>query len=506
MKQKKLNDILYVFDITPYVITQDTDADVIKVQQECYEGYVELNPDLASKIVKYNYHMFTVTQQEWAPYVDADDKPSPELAWSADSATVTIGADDNIFPTLSNPHSVTVTYGSNDTSVATIDSSTGEITLLHDGGTTISAIFEGDDDYAAQTVTYILSVAPAQPSTITVTAPYGLSIFDEDNNDWVSMEPVGGESDATEATGTLTTGNSYSVEQRSGIGQGKEVTFSPSCGTGQQGTVGAEFIAPNQDLTITLSQPVPQGHTLTLEGQSIHDHVIVKFDNVTVQTDYQYFDVAENTVIDIYPTDNVANYDLNSGATWDTDHWTATMPDSDLTISISYVLPQENQGVTVTYNVNNTSQAAALWADDGQNYPDQMFVDGVRQTVANTYQFSTTGSHTVQYIFYDNVLDIVFHQDDQTTPIEITGFQVGSDIEEVTGNAWTVKQFDAGASDMVDVAQTYLPITPPTITGIGESTDRPQATIYVPSDSVSAYQAASVWSDISALIQAITVQ
>lgn len=504
MKQKKLNDILYVFDITPYVITQDTDADVIKVQQECYEGYVELNPDLASKIVKYNYHMFTVTQQEWAPYVDADDKPSPELAWSADSATVTIGADDNIFPTLSNPHSVTVTYTSSDTGKATIDASTGSITLVAEGNTTISAVFAGNDDYAAQTVTYTLTVQQAQPqplpspelawseesATVTIGESNSFPTLSNPHSVTVSYES----SDITKATIDASTGLITLVAEGN-------TTISASF-------AGDSELAPQTvSYALTVQQDQPSvGHTLTLEGASIHDHVTVKFDNVTVQTDYQYFNVAENTVIDIYPTDNVANYDLNSGATWDTDHWTATMPDSDLTISISYVLPQENQGVTVTYNVNNTSQAVTIWTGDNGNEPDQMFVDGVRQTVADTYQFSTTGSHTIQYIFYDNVLDIVFHMEDQTAPIEITGFQVGSNIEEVTGDAWTVKTFNTGESGMIDVEQTYLPITPPTIIGMGSSTDRPQATIYVPSDSVSAYQAASVWSNISESIQAIPVQ
>lgn len=73
MKQKRIGDILYVFDVTPYTISEDTDASIIKVQQEAYEGFVELNPDLTDKIVKYNYHMFTVNQQEWAPYVDAEE-------------------------------------------------------------------------------------------------------------------------------------------------------------------------------------------------------------------------------------------------------------------------------------------------------------------------------------------------------------------------------------------------------------------------------------------------
>ena len=160
MKQKKIGDILYVFDVTPYEITEDTDADIIKVQQECYEGFVYLNESLADKIVKYNYHMFTVTQQEWAPYVDA--KEDAGLEWSDDSATVTIGADDNVFPTLTNPNSLTVTYASTDTDVASIDSS-GQVTLVAAGSASISASFAGNDDYNAQIVTYELTVEATQP-------------------------------------------------------------------------------------------------------------------------------------------------------------------------------------------------------------------------------------------------------------------------------------------------------------------------------------------------------
>ena len=106
MKQKLIDKILYVFDVTPYEITEDADAaDVIKVQQECYEGFIALNPDLANKIVKYNYHMFTVNQLEWAPYVDQPD-PEPETRNSITGAdmdentglygTVTLSLEDEL--------------------------------------------------------------------------------------------------------------------------------------------------------------------------------------------------------------------------------------------------------------------------------------------------------------------------------------------------------------------------------------------------------------------------
>lgn len=244
MTQKRIGDILYVFQVTPYQITQDTDAEVIKVQEECYNGFVELNPDLAEKIVRYNYHTMTVTQQEWAPYVDEP-----------------------------------------------------------------------------------------QTQTITVTAPHGLNILVESDGSWVQMTPDPSDPDID--TGTLNIGASYSVEQRDGIGQGKTVTFTPQCGTGP-GTVGEGFTAPNEDLTITLSEPA-SGYTVTLDGESIHAHVTVKMNNETVSTEFQYLNVADNTVIDIYPTEDASHYSLQSGATWDTDHWTATINGSDLTIEINYI-------------------------------------------------------------------------------------------------------------------------------------------------------------------------
>ena len=91
-----------------------------------------------------------------------DTRPEAELSWSAASADVTYGADNNIFPTLTNTHSVPVTYSSSNAKAATINESTGEITLLDFTGTTqIKAIFAGNDDYLPKTVAYTLNVTKA---------------------------------------------------------------------------------------------------------------------------------------------------------------------------------------------------------------------------------------------------------------------------------------------------------------------------------------------------------
>lgn len=89
-------------------------------------------------------------------------KSQPGLAWSAESYTATIG-ETNTFPTLTNTNNVTVSYTSNSSSVASINETTGEITLVDAGGPVlISAVFDGNDTYRAQTVSYDLTVQAAE--------------------------------------------------------------------------------------------------------------------------------------------------------------------------------------------------------------------------------------------------------------------------------------------------------------------------------------------------------
>ena len=93
-------------------------------------------------------------------------KQNPGLSWGTGSKTVTIGADDNIFPTLTNPNSLAVTYDSSNKECATI-SEEGAITLVAAGKTDISAEFAGNDEFEAQTVKYTLTVKAA-PKAINV--------------------------------------------------------------------------------------------------------------------------------------------------------------------------------------------------------------------------------------------------------------------------------------------------------------------------------------------------
>ncbi len=89
------------------------------------------------------------------------------LSWGKSSASVTFGNGDDTYkylPVLQNPNSLSITCSSSEESVATVTNA-GEITIVGAGETILSAVFEGNDDYEAQTVTCTVKVNPAPSDT-----------------------------------------------------------------------------------------------------------------------------------------------------------------------------------------------------------------------------------------------------------------------------------------------------------------------------------------------------
>ena len=103
-----------------------------------------------------------------AKLYQGESKKPAGLSWGTASREVTIGAEDNNFPTLTNANNLPVTYASDNTEVATINAE-GKITLIAAGTTNISATFEGNEEYEAATVTYKLTVKPAADPSVDIT-------------------------------------------------------------------------------------------------------------------------------------------------------------------------------------------------------------------------------------------------------------------------------------------------------------------------------------------------
>ena len=93
-------------------------------------------------------------------YAQWTEKAVPTFAWSADSYTAALEAD-NTYPTLNNPDGLSpITYTSSNTGVATIDAN-GNITLVATGTTTITADGAETATHKSATDSYELTVVAA---------------------------------------------------------------------------------------------------------------------------------------------------------------------------------------------------------------------------------------------------------------------------------------------------------------------------------------------------------
>lgn len=88
-------------------------------------------------------------------------KKAAGLSFGTSARTVTIGANDNVFPTLTNANNLPVTYNSSEKGVATI-AADGTITLVAAGSTVISAKSEETAEFEAGHAQYTLTVKTAE--------------------------------------------------------------------------------------------------------------------------------------------------------------------------------------------------------------------------------------------------------------------------------------------------------------------------------------------------------
>lgn len=86
-----------------------------------------------------------------------DVKATWDISFTANACDVYLG-EDNTFPSLNNAQGAEVVFSSSDTSVASVDAQTGEVTLLSAGTTTISATAPETDTHISTTVGYTLNV------------------------------------------------------------------------------------------------------------------------------------------------------------------------------------------------------------------------------------------------------------------------------------------------------------------------------------------------------------
>ena len=182
-------------------------------------------------------------------------------------------------------------------------------------------------------------------------------------------------------------------------------------------------------------------------------------------------------------------------------------------------------GLTVYYNITDISQPTVLFKGGGGSgsgsgsggvLPSAMIIDGTAVEVTNTYQFSTTGEHIVNYSFADNQIPEKFLSNSYGA---VTNVVIGDAITSIGENAFyycsslTSIDIPSGVTSIGSFAFQYcISLTSITV----EAVDPPQlesgvfsetndCPIYVPSQSVDEYRGSTStgWYEYASRIQAI---
>jgi hypothetical protein len=174
-------------------------------------------------------------------------------------------------------------------------------------------------------------------------------------------------------------------------------------------------------------------------------------------------------------------------------HFDATAPATFGGLTVHYLIDQSVASVNVNlFNGGGDSESGGGDSESGGGgvLPSAMYVDGVEETVVNSWLFETVGEHIVQYEFEDNTIPESF-LDGVHTAKNVT---VGTDIIGISALAFNLNLTSASVEAT----------TPPTIAdenSFGGGAYGQNYPIYVPTSAVSTYR--TQWNSLSSRIEAI---
>ena len=186
---------------------------------------------------------------------------------------------------------------------------------------------------------------------------------------------------------------------------------------------------------------------------------------------------------------------------------------------------------------SSSSSESGSGSGGGGVMPTKMYIDGVEETPINTWRFETTGEHIVQYEFESggvpeyyftdltHITEVIIGEDitqigshtfynNPITSVEIPDSVqlIGEDafygcalLEDATIGTGIITINTGAFGACTSLASlTVEATTPPALDGELFPDLVFNGTIYVPAESVSAYQAASNWNNHASKIQAIS--
>lgn len=257
------------------------------------------------------------------------------IEWSAEAGKAYTVIKEGVLPTLANPESVAVTYSSTDETVATINASTGEITPLKAGTTTIKATYE----------TVVVSYA------LTVYAPSSLAV---DGTCQTAYE-YGDSFDRTGITATLTFGDSETADVTSAatwtISGQDEYTVTANAQLNVVATFGSLSNVKQVDVTVNT-------HAVTFSAPA-NGTLVIKNGETPISSGNTF---VKNTVLTVEAEPASALYELA----------TLTAGGVDIKASKEFTIGTADVAVVATYTLKPFASLEALVAANLDMNVDQI--------------------------------------------------------------------------------------------------------------------------------------
>ncbi len=259
-------------------------------------------------------------------------KAAAGLAYTNDDIKKNIG-DANFTNSLTNPHSLSVSYASTDEDVATVDSD-GEVTIVGGGTTIISASFTGDDYYLEGEAFYYLTVKKAIK-----TMSFATATIDVDENDTATLPVLTiKDSDDNDISGdvtvTYTSSNTSIAEEYSGDIYG----YAPGHVTLTASVTGdAEYEDKNTTLDVYVLGTLPAPTEVTLT--TLNKAALVASWNAALGAESYSWELINTS------TSAVAKSGTTTGTSLDIDYSASNVPAGTYKLSVVSTLSSAHAGV-----------------------------------------------------------------------------------------------------------------------------------------------------------------
>ena len=185
-------------------------------------------------------------------------KPAQTLSFAEDSVTKTYGDDAFVMEAVHTTGNGAVTYASSDSDIATVNSSTGEVTILKAGTVTITATAAETSEYAEASVSYTLTVNKKSIAEPTVSGNYVYNCGQD-----VTAVLVGFDENTMTQSGTATAANAGEYTITFGLREPEKYQWAD----GADGNV-----------TWTIAKATPTGTpsytAITSDGKTLADTVL----------------------------------------------------------------------------------------------------------------------------------------------------------------------------------------------------------------------------------------